>query len=100
MRKKEGELRQLQQEHVKMLKQLRRCKPLPSSLGGHLLALTDPATSQPLTDGQLEAEMATFFFAGRQHPARCKSWDACGKVHARIQAPTTKLTLEYCIYTH
>ena len=47
-----------------MLKQLRRSKPLPSSLDSHLLALLDPASGQPLTDGQLEAEMATFFFAG------------------------------------
>lgn len=55
------------QEHLNMVRRLRSCSPPASSLGAHLLALTDPATGQPLTDAQLEAELITFFFAGA-HP--------------------------------
>ncbi|KAK9821549.1 hypothetical protein WJX74_010904 [Apatococcus lobatus] len=86
VRQKESELKQLQQEHVKMLKQLRACNPLPASLGGHLLALTDPATGQPLTDGQLEAEMATFFFAGYDTSTSAITWTlALIAAHPEVQ---------------
>ncbi len=64
MAKLKQDLKKVHAEHRKMVQRLRACKPPPSSLGAHLLALKDPATGQALTDGQLEAELVTFFFAG------------------------------------
>ncbi len=64
MKQLKQDFTRLHEEHGKMVDRLRTCNPPPASLGGHLLALKDPATGLPLTDGQLEAEMVTLFVAG------------------------------------
>ncbi|KAK9846090.1 hypothetical protein WJX84_000269 [Apatococcus fuscideae] len=68
------DLTRLHEEHGKMVDRLRTCNPPPASLGGHLLALKDPATGLPLTDGQLEAEMVTLFVAGYDTSTAAISW--------------------------
>ncbi|KAK9864364.1 hypothetical protein WJX84_011910 [Apatococcus fuscideae] len=64
MKRIQSAIAALHAEQAAMVQRLRACQPPPASLGAHLLALTDPATGKPLTDGQLGAELATFVFAG------------------------------------
>ncbi|KAK9825238.1 hypothetical protein WJX74_002715 [Apatococcus lobatus] len=68
------DLKLLHEEQKRMVARLQNCKPAASSLGGHLLALKDPATGRPLTDAQLEAELVTFFFAGYDTSNAAISW--------------------------
>ena len=66
MKRIQSAIAALHAEQAAMVQRLRACQPPPASLGAHLLALTDPATGKPLTDGQLGAELATFVFAGKR----------------------------------
>lgn len=74
MGKLKHDLQRLHEEQGRMVGRLRTCNPPPSSLGGHLLALKDPATGLPLTDAQLEAELVTFFIAGYDTSNAAISW--------------------------
>ena len=53
-------------QNLELLRELRGTSPPSTTLGAHLLALKDPASGKPLTDNQLEGELATFFVAGER----------------------------------